>query len=109
MGGVKHDEGKRRWDLVPWDAVEEVCRVLEHGAGRYGARNWERGIDYSRLFAAAMRHLTAWWGGEVDDPQSRRPHLAHAACCVLFLLALEMRGHDEYDDRPCVSDGEAHR
>ena len=26
---------------------------------------------------------------DTTDPESGRPHLAHAACCVLFALALE--------------------
>lgn len=65
-----------------------------------GERNWEKGMDFSRLFSAGQRHLIAWWEGETIDPESGLPHLAHAACCVLFLLALEKRGFKKNDDRP---------
>lgn len=56
LGGVKKDLGKRRWSLLPWDAVEEVVKVLEFGAQKYADRNWEKGMDWDRLFDASMRH-----------------------------------------------------
>ena len=64
-----------------------------------GARNWEKGMDWSRLYAAALRHLTAWWRGNDIDHESGLPHLAHALCCINFLLAYELRGMGR-DDRP---------
>lgn len=85
--GIKHDAGKPRWDLLPWREVGSVVDVLTHGAAKYSPGNWKRVEDQrSRYFAAAMRHLTLWWGGERLDEESGRPHLAHAACCVLFLM-----------------------
>lgn len=97
--GVKADAGKDPWELAPWDALRAVVAVLAFGAGKYGARNWERGMAWSRLYSATIRHLTAWWQGEARDAETGLPHLAHAACCVLFLLAFELRGMSG-DDRP---------
>lgn len=102
--GVKADSGKLRWDLIPWDALTEVVKVLGHGAQKYADRNWERGINYSRVFAAMQRHAVAWFRGQSDDAESRLSHMAHAACCALFLLAFECRGRDELDDRPYTPD-----
>ena len=99
-GGVKHDSGKTRWDLVPYDALKQVADVLTIGAAQYGDRNWEKGIRHSRLFAATQRHLIAWWGGEDNDPQTGKSHLAHAVCDVIFLLAFVVRGRADLDDRP---------
>lgn len=88
--GVKHDRDKRRWDLLPWNAAGLVVDVLAHGARKYSDDNWRRVPDARRrYFAAALRHIVAWYAGEYLDDESRLPHLAHAACCVLFLLALE--------------------
>lgn len=98
--GVKLDEGKVRMDLLPWDALEEVAKVLTFGANKYDDRNWEKGIDYSRLFAAAHRHLAAWHLRRGVDPESGLNHLAHAACDILMLLAFELRGMRQFDDRP---------
>lgn len=96
--GTKDDAGKPRMDLLPFDALTEVAHVLTFGAKKYGDRNWH-GLSVSRLFAAALRHLWAWWRGEDNDEETGRSHLAHAACCVL--MALEQTLHRrQYDDRP---------
>lgn len=82
----KHDHGKPMWDLLPFRAVADVVRVLTYGADKYGPDSWQT-VDNARprYFAATMRHLTAWWGGERIDPESGLPHLAHAVCSLLFL------------------------
>lgn len=104
--GIKHDTKKAPYDLLPWDAIEEVVKVLQFGAEKYAARNWEKGISYSRLFAAAQRHLTAFFqNGKDTDPETNLHTLAHAACEVLFMLALSMRAeragvNTSLDDRP---------
>ena len=97
--GVKFDQGKLGFNLLPWDAVIEIVRVLDYGATKYDARNWEKGMDWSRPESAAYRHLTAWSMGESLDPDTGLSHLAHAACNLLFLLAYAQRGIG-HDDRP---------
>jgi hypothetical protein len=90
VAGTKHDQGKRRYSLLPWRAVEAVVDVLEYGAVKYAPEGWRQVKDADRrYFDAALRHLLAWRGGERDDAESALPHLAHAACCVLFLLAFD--------------------
>ena len=89
---VKHDEGKRRLELVPWDAINEITKVLEFGANKYSDNNWCRGAAWSRYWSACMRHLTAWWMGESNDAETGYSHLAHAGCCIVFLIAYEKRG-----------------
>lgn len=95
----KHDDGKPRWDLLPFDALEEVAEVLEYGARKYAARNWEKGMAWGRLLRAAIGHLASWAKGKPRDDESGLPHLAHAACNVLFLLALTKRGIGTDDRR----------
>ena len=85
--GVKLDAGKPRWTLMPWASLCEVLAVLEYGAAKYAPDNWlhvPNPVD--RYTNAALRHLTAWIQGERCDPESGLSHLAHAACCLLFLL-----------------------
>jgi hypothetical protein len=99
-GGVKKDLGKLRWSLLPWDAVSEVVKVLMFGAEKYADRNWEKGMDWDRLFDASMRHKVDWWQYREElAPDSRIKHLAHEACNVLFQLAYELRGTGT-DNRP---------
>lgn len=85
--GKKFDVGKLRWSLLPPGAVENVIRVLEHGAKKYGEHNWQKVTPgRQRYYDAVMRHMEAWWGGQKLDPDSGLPHLAHAACSIAFLL-----------------------
>jgi len=98
-GGVKYDAGKPRYDLIPPELLEETAIVLTYGAVKYSERNWEKGMAWHRPFGALMRHMWAWWRGESVDPETGFSHLAHAACCIAFLIAYERRRIGA-DDRP---------
>jgi len=97
--GRKDDAGKLRWRLLPIDALRGVVQVLEFGANRYGEWNWVLVPGHEdRYYDATIRHLTSWYeavrsGDAVmrRDPESGLSHLAHAACCVLFLLSQELK------------------
>lgn len=97
MEGRKFDLEKDRWDLVQPLALQEYVRVLTHGAKKYAPGNWRKVPDArQRYFAALMRHVFAWWTGESTDPDSGLHHLAHAMCCLTFLLEPELEGvHEE--------------
>lgn len=97
--GRKDDEQKAPWHLAPWDAFRAIVLVLRFGANKYQARNWEKGMAWSRCYAALMRHMTAWWEGEPADAETGMSHLWHAGCCIVFLIAYELRGVGT-DDRP---------
>lgn len=83
--GIKHDKGKPRWDLLPWEAVTDVVKIMTYGADKYTPHNWKL-VEPERYVAALMRHLVAHETGEQDDPETGFPHLAHVACNALFLL-----------------------
>ncbi|MEW5250590.1 dATP/dGTP diphosphohydrolase domain-containing protein [Microbulbifer sp. 2201CG32-9] len=90
LTGQKHDEGKPRWELLPWNGMEEVVQVLTYGAEKYAPDNWRQVPNYqSRYTAAALRHISAYMRGEEQDQETGRHHLAHATCCLLFLLELD--------------------
>lgn len=79
-------------------ALEQVARVLMFGAEKYGRDNWKKGMDWTRLYDASLRHLIAWREGQDKDNETGLSHLAHASCCILFLLTYELLGLGE-DDR----------
>lgn len=93
--GRKDDEGKARLDLLPFAALEEVGRVLAYGARKYGEDSWRQVRPARRYLGAALRHLSAWARGEEVDIESGLPHLAHAACSVLFLIELAREERSE--------------
>ena len=87
MEGLKYDNKKLDWSLMPYKELEEIMKVICYGAGKYQKYNWQKLENaHDRYFAACMRHLTAWKDGEVNDPESTLPHLAHAATNLLFLI-----------------------
>lgn len=97
--GWKSDAGKVRMELLPPEFLTGTAQVLTFGAQKYGVRNWEKGLDWSRAFGALERHMWAWWGGEQSDAETGMSHLWHASCCLAFLVAYEERGTGK-DDRP---------
>jgi hypothetical protein len=97
-GGTKHDSGKPPMSLLDTKWLTGVAEVLGFGAKKYAAHNWRKGISYSRLSDAAMRHLTAFNAGEDIDPESGLPHLHHASCCLMFLSNMAATRPD-LDDR----------
>lgn len=97
--GRKDDAGKARMDLIPPEVLVGLGDILAFGAEKYGDRNWEKGMRWGRPFAALMRHMWAWWSGELVDAETGRSHLLHAQCCLAFLIAYEARQVGE-DDRP---------
>lgn len=107
--GRKDDNGKPRYDLIAPEHLDGLARVLAFGAEKYSARNWESGMDWGRAYAAAQRHMWAWWNGESVDVETGLSHLHHAACCLMFLAAYEARevGRDDrFPERAIEMEGE---
>lgn len=95
----KWDKDKTRYDLMPKDGIDEICKVLAFGAEKYGVDNWKKGMGWSRPFRAAIGHLWAWFWGETKDPESGLSHLAHAGCNIFFLIYYQ-NNYKGSDDRP---------
>jgi len=60
-------EGRGRFDLLPTVALEALAKRLEHGAARYGAHNWRRGIPLSSFLDSGMRHMTQLLAGDTSE------------------------------------------
>jgi len=89
--GRKFDSDKLRWDLIQPLATQAYVDVLTYGAKKYDDHNWRKvPLLRQRYFAAAIRHIWAWWLDERCDPESGLHHLAHAICCLMFLLEPEL-------------------
>lgn len=104
--GLKFDEGKPGFEYLPDDALAAINAILVFGAKKYAARNWEKGMNWRRPFNACLRHLWAWGRREPADPETGKSHLWHAGCCILFLIAYELRnvGTDDRLPAPPTSD-----
>ena len=93
--GAKHDEGKLRYSLLPKGTITELLKVLEFGAKKYAPDNWMK-VDnaQTRYYDAALRHITAWHEGEKFDQETGVSHIAHALCCLHFLMWFELEKHN---------------
>lgn len=112
--GIKHDDNKVDLSLIPYEVLEEIARVLMHGARVYGRYNWQGGLDYTRLDGAALRHRGKFMdkleSHDIDplcptckkppcDKHSQRHHLAATIINYMFLLSYELNNQKHLDNR----------
>ena len=81
--GARRDtqEGKGRYDLLPFHAIERIAKIFEGGGIKYGIDNWRHGIPLRRYLDSAIRHLCKAGQGQTDED-----HFAQAAwniCCLM--------------------------
>ena len=65
--GLRYNEGKLRYDLVPPSASEALAEVLTHGAKKYAERNWEKGLTWMSVIASIERHTAEFKKGNDFD------------------------------------------
>ncbi len=85
--GARRDmqEGKGRFDLIPFAPIKRVAQLYERGAIKYGANNWNKGIPLSSFLSSAGRHL-----GQLIDGQQDEDHAAAVVFNVFgFMWTLE--------------------
>lgn len=97
IGIDKKDFGKDQWYLMPFETLRDVVKVLMFGTSKYTPFGWQVVVrdNPKRYFDAAIRHLAAWQSGEKQDSETGISHLAHATCCLIFLL-----WHDKNELKP---------
>jgi dATP/dGTP diphosphohydrolase len=96
--GRKDDAEKPRTDLLSPIAMLGIARVLGFGARKYAPNNWRKGIAWSRVLGAILRHTFAILDGEDLDADSGLPHADHLATEVMFLQEFFVTRKD-LDDR----------
>lgn len=95
--GKKFDQGKPEYGLLPVRALGEVVDVLTFGAQKYGRGNWKDVPDAGRRYFDAMqRHVWQYKQDQAKnhrslDLESNKHHLAHAICCLMFLLEKDLQ------------------
>lgn len=89
--GAKKDlKGKARFDLIPPEVDKSLAETYLLGCGKYGDRNWEKGIPISVCIASLKRHLNAFEHGDmINTADGDKLHVEHvlwwAAATVTFL------------------------
>lgn len=90
---LKKDVGKAPINLLPYEFIEGVANVLAVGAKKYAPYGWaDKSMDYSRIIAAAYRHLGKFEKGEDLDRDDNLHHMLHLSCCAMFLFMYYVTG-----------------
>ncbi len=79
-------EGKGRFDLLPWAAIMEVAKHCENGSKKYGEHNVDRGMKTSSFLDSGCRHIAKYLDGWTDEP-----HLIAAAWNLLWAIQMEVK------------------
>lgn len=96
--GLRYNQGKPKWSLVPQSALLPMVEVLEFGATKYAPFNWQKGLSYTEILESTKRHLDKLMEGEDFDEESKIHHIGHIQCNALF-YAWMVRNKPELDDR----------
>lgn len=91
----KFDTQKPDYNLLDWDAIEDLIKVLQHGAEKYGRNNWKECTEEFRYANAINRHVAAIQKGEITDPESGLPHAAHIMASAMFLNYFAKKSKDK--------------
>jgi hypothetical protein len=99
--GIKQDEGKPRWELVPMKALEGIPKVMqdaieptkEHPEGRYEIHSWQK-VDPLRYFGAMMRHIVDLQTGEELTRDTLQEHIDAILTNAMFLSYFLKTGYD---------------
>lgn len=104
--GLKFDAEKPKMYLLPPKATVEVSKVLSFGAEKYDEQNWRK-LDnlQNRYTGGALRHIFAHIDNEKIDKDSGLSHLAHAICCLLFKLEIELEDAKSEEKRLRTDNG----
>jgi hypothetical protein len=89
--GVKYDDGKAPMWFLDGAALAGVAMVMGKGALKYAAHNWRKGMAWSRLYSAALRHIFKHLDGEDIDQETGESHLDCAIANLMMLSAYEKR------------------
>lgn len=88
--GMKDDEGKLLYGLIPWKALRALAHVLTFGARTYAPNSWKNvknGVE--RYEHALLRHFAKYKEDPTAlDADSGLPELWHVLCNVVFLVVL---------------------
>lgn len=84
---LKFDENKIRYSLVPPLGIQQIASIMTFGAEKYLPHSWQNVENgQERYLDGLMRHVEAFRLGEDLDDDTKMHHLAHAGCCLFFIM-----------------------
>lgn len=96
-GGIKYDQGKLDWSLLPWEVLETAVVRFTVGKQKYAAWSWTL-VDHGkeRYESALMRHFMEYKRGNRwdEDPNFKdypSTHLQAALWNMICLVYYELQ------------------
>ena len=80
------NEGKGRYDLLPWGAIHALAQHCERGALHYGERNVDKGIPPHSLIDSGLRPLSSYIQGDAEPH-----HLTAALWNIAWAVEQELK------------------
>jgi len=93
---VRDDQNKPKMSLIDPNFEEQLARVLELGEVKYDGPDWKKGMDFSIMIDAAIRHLNEIRRHQFYDKESKQSHMAHVAANMM-MLNYYMDNYSDYD------------
>ena len=85
--GVKYDEDKPCYTLIPPNSLRGMADVLTFGAKKYKAESWKTVPEAQKRYLDALyRHLEAYRSGELVDEETGLHHMSHIMCNAAFVM-----------------------
>lgn len=78
------NQGKPKWSLLYYPAIEGLVRVLEFGLQKYSKDNWKFPMSKEESLESMQRHLVALFNGEENDQESGLHHVLHLMARAMF-------------------------
>jgi hypothetical protein len=84
--GLRYDEGKPRYDLIPPAFIKALALHFEAATKKYPDRNWEKGMSWCTIFRALISHAMEWFlGYKYDvDPTLKKGYKGHHMIAVAW-------------------------
>ena len=100
IGALKDKANKPRWDLLDLNLIAKVVDVYTYGAHKkYEPDSWQ-GVPKEDIYAALMRHITAWQSGEkINKTDGDLYHMAQVIWNALALLHHDIEENENEDNR----------
>jgi hypothetical protein len=90
----RHNEGKHKWSLIDFQALEPLVEVLMFGEKKYSRDNWKNGMDTNEILDSMLRHIAERCSGKMHDDESGLPISGHILANAMFLAYYDLRAKE---------------
>ena len=101
-GATRNSIEKYRHDLIVWEFIDEIAKVLKEGVDSHGANNWKQGFDDNGkdIWNHIYNHQRRWREGDTSEP-----HLAKMAVGLMFQWYFDQKADSDAEWEAVLNSG----